>query len=294
MTREYSLEESALPALASLFSPVVINDLVESRKSRYFSEIIANSNISKNIYSETISHFFEWLHDNLIKSYRNEYVYKNAITNKILLGRHSLNTSYMLTEFRAANCKADVVILNGTSTVYEIKTDYDSLDRLDNQIAAYSSVFDLVNVVTSESQAERIDRVIAKNIGLIVLTERYTLKTIRNPISGKTQVKPSVIFDSLRKNEYLSIVREYFDFEPNVPNTQIYSECKKLFSAIPPEIVHDLMVKTLKRRDQKRFMGFLDSVPKSLKTLALGSPNDEGYANRFCEILSCKMNKIHA
>lgn len=51
---------------------------------------------------------------------RDEYVYRAAITHKILLGTHSLNTACMLNEFRVGVCKADVAILNGTATVYEI------------------------------------------------------------------------------------------------------------------------------------------------------------------------------
>lgn len=48
----------------------------------------------------------------------------NVIANKILLGKHSLNTSHMLSEFRVGYNKADVVIINGTSSVYEIKSEY--------------------------------------------------------------------------------------------------------------------------------------------------------------------------
>jgi len=72
------------------------------------------------------------------EGYRHEYVYKAALTQKIFLGRHSLQTASMLSEFRVGQCKADLVILNGTSTVYEVKSERDSLDRLERQVAAWT------------------------------------------------------------------------------------------------------------------------------------------------------------
>ena len=58
---------------------------------------------------------------------RDEYVYRAAVTHKILMGTHSLKTASMLTEFRTGSSKADLVILNGTATVYEIKSERDSI-----------------------------------------------------------------------------------------------------------------------------------------------------------------------
>ena len=169
----------------------------------------------------------------------NEYIYKNAIANKILLGKHSLNTSHMLTEFRVAKCKADVVILNGTSTVYEIKSEYDSFNRLENQINSYLKVFDHINVITSDSQITKLQTLLPENIGIMVLTNRNTIKTIRESEGNKKNINTEILFDSLRKNEYTRIVKEFYGEVPNVPNTQIYKEFKKLFCDLPVETVHD-------------------------------------------------------
>ena len=94
--------------------------------------------------------FYDTIFKRLLREYRYEYIYKNAVAKKILLGKHNLNTAFMLTEFRADDCKADTVILNGTSYVYEIKTEMDSFDRLDRQISAYRKVFDYITVISSE------------------------------------------------------------------------------------------------------------------------------------------------
>jgi hypothetical protein len=56
---------------------------------------------------------------------RDKYVYKAALTQRVLMGKHSLRTACMLSEFRVGDRKADITILNGTTTVYEIKSDRD-------------------------------------------------------------------------------------------------------------------------------------------------------------------------
>ena len=84
----------------------------------------------------------------LKKQYRNEYYYKNILFNKLLLGVHSLNTTTALTELPIADCKADFILINGKAVVYEIKTELDNFDRLENQINNYYKAFDHVAVVT--------------------------------------------------------------------------------------------------------------------------------------------------
>lgn len=146
-----------LPALGKIFSPLVMNNLAENGSSGYLTEVCSNSRIIDQIDTTiSLKQFLEDIYDILQKNYRYEYIYKNVIANKILLGKHSLNTAHMLTEFRVGKCKADVVILNGTSTVYEIKSEYDSFARLNQQIQAYLDIFDFINIITSNSQAEKL------------------------------------------------------------------------------------------------------------------------------------------
>ena len=77
----------------------------------------------------------------LIKEYRNEYIFKNTIANKIIKGRHRLSNVTYINEFRVVNSICDVAIFNGTSSAYEIKTELDNFDRLENQLADYKKGF---------------------------------------------------------------------------------------------------------------------------------------------------------
>ena len=68
--------------------------------------------------------FFDSIFYFLLKHYRNEYIYINIIVNKILLRKLFFKTSNVLIELKIGNNKADIIILTETSTVYEIKSEY--------------------------------------------------------------------------------------------------------------------------------------------------------------------------
>ncbi len=271
MNANIKINKKYLPALSRLFSPVVMDSLAINGSSDYLVEVCSNSGLLDQIEpSMPLSQFFDWIYDILFKNYRNEYIYKNVIANKILLGKHSLNTSHMLTEFRVGKCKADVVVINGTSTVYEIKSEYDSFARLANQIKAYLETFDHINVITSYSQASKLDSILPNSAGILVLTNRNSISTIRESKSNKKNTKQDILFDSLRKTEYIKVIKEYYGTVPDVPNTRIYRACKKLFCKIPTEIAHDITIKILRRRSNIKILReLIGKAPTSLSAYAM-------------------------
>ena len=261
-------------AIAKIFSRSIIDDLIRFGSSKHLIERLAFAGINhQNVSSDlTMGHLFDAIYQTLVKSYRSEYVYKNAIAQKIFLSRHSLTSSRLFAEFRVSNCKADAVILNGTSSAYEIKTEYDNLLRLPDQIVAYLSAFDHVWVVTTASIADSVLNSVPKSVGIIILTEKYTFRTIRPSVSNIASVCPSVIFDTLRKDEYISIVEEYFGPIPAIPNTQIYKFCRERFCALTPEVCHNKMVEMLKhRRNYDTIDSAFSLLPNSMKGLLLMS-----------------------
>ncbi|MBA7584056.1 hypothetical protein ES708_26008 [subsurface metagenome] len=176
----------------------------------------------------------------------------------------------MLTEFRVGKCKADAVVLNGTSTVYEIKSEFDSFARLEKQIQAYFDIFDYINVRTSASQASKLESILPETAGILVLTNRNFIATIREAKANKENTKPEILFDSLRKTEYTKVINEYYGSIPDVPNTMIYKECKKLFCEIPKIDAHDLTIKILRKRcNSKVLREFIDKAPSSLSAYAM-------------------------
>jgi hypothetical protein len=279
------------PALARLFSASVIDELALKGHSTLAVSILKETGLLGEFNQTTLLRdFFNQVYTWLFRTYRNEYIYKNAIARKILLGVHSLNTTTMLTEFRAGSCKADVIVLNGTSTVYEIKSAYDSLDRLTRQIAAYRQLFDRINVITSDSQLDKVARVTGNDIGLMVLTDRNTIRTVQEPMSLKNTVHQAVIFDSLRKNEYEQIIKEHFGAVPRMPNARMYQSCRELFCSLNQTVAHDAMVDVIKKRgDSKRLRDFVVSVPESLTAVSLSCNLSVAGQIRFLRLLNMEI-----
>jgi hypothetical protein len=201
---------------------------------------------------------------------RDEYIYRAALTEKILMGTHSLRTASMLNEFRAGPCKADLVILNGTATVYEIKSERDSLVRLANQVEHYKRVFAAVNVITSEDHVDGVLRTVPADVGIMCLSRRRTISTLREAIDQPDRVCPMTIFASLRSSEAAAILKSLGAAVPQVPNTQLHAAMRENFATFKPADLHREMVHTLKRtRNLASLSELVKQLPKSLHAAAL-------------------------
>lgn len=114
-----------LSGLSRLFSSTVFRELAAKGKSAAFPRLVYEAEIAslcvlKGRVRDAFEAAFRVLKQDGL---RDEYIYKAALTHRVLMGKHSLRTACMLSEFRVGECKADIAILNGTTTVYEIKSE---------------------------------------------------------------------------------------------------------------------------------------------------------------------------
>ena len=269
-----NLDKSEASALSRLFSAAVIRDFSRHSHSPLFARLLTSTRFGTEIPREaTVGTTFDQAFKLLSKSkLRDDYIYRNAIVEKILLGRHNLNTATLLSELRAGSCKADVVILNGTSTAYEIKSERDSLSRLRNQVENYRQVFAEVNVVVSTSHLAEVLRITPEDVGVITLSERYRLQTIRRAQNKPERVNPTMILDTLRVEEAISILSRLGRETPDVPNTKMRSKLRHIFATLEPAVVHEESVKTLKtNRSQVGLASFISSMPASVRAASLAA-----------------------
>lgn len=261
-------------ALSRLFSATVLRDLGTQARSPLFTRLLANTSLATYVSPEaTVGTVFDEAFELLSKSrFRDDYVYRTAITEKILLGRHSLNTATLLNEVRAGSCKADVVVLNGTSTAYEIKSERDSLARLRNQISNYRQVFATVNVVVSESHLSDVLKATPEDVGVITLSGRFRFQTARKAQNRPERVVPTMALEILRIDEATAILTRLGHEVPRVPNTQIRSELDRIFSSLDPAAVHEEMVRVLRvGRSQANLASFINSIPASIRAASLAA-----------------------
>jgi len=270
-----SLNTQHIAAVSRLFASSVLQELAVKGRSGQFSRLAKESSLADFLdKSASVRDVYEFAFKILKKEkFRNEYSYKAAITQKVLLGVHNLNSAAMLTEFRVGKCKADVAILNGTSTVYEIKSERDSLIRLVSQVDEYRKFFARVNVVVGQNHLVAVQNLLPEDVGVMVLNQRFKISTIREAKDNAERIEPLVVFESIRINESVKILQLLGIDVPDVPNTQMYGALKRVFSTLGSRDVHNSMITVLKStRSLKPLSDLIAKTPSSLHTAILTAP----------------------
>jgi hypothetical protein len=268
-------DAAQLPALTRLFSATVFREMAKKGRSGLFSRLIAETDLTDRCQMEaTVGDAFDAAFNILkVVGQRDEYVYRAAISHKILMGTHSLRTASMLNEFRAGTCKADLVILNGTATVYEIKSERDSLARLANQVENYKRVFAKVNVIAGETHLDSVLGSVPDDVGVMCLSKRYQITTVREAADRPERICPLTVLESLRAAEAFAILHSLGISAPQVPNTQRHASLRTLFANLNPATLHREMVRTLKNTRNLEPLGVLvRELPESLQAAALTIP----------------------
>ena len=258
-------------AILPIFRGPFLSRIARNQHVPVFEELAKyHSKYSPPKSERALNEWFQFFYDLLFEHYRSEYVYKNTIANKIYLEHESLIDSLFVSEMKSGESRADVVIINGTSSVYEIKTEYDSLDRLDKQLENYRKVFDRIHVVTTKERADHVINRVDEIIGVIYLSDDGRLECIREPKSNKSNTDPATLFSCLRQAEFCRAIKIAFNSIPDVPTAFLYRECISLFESLDSEYAHDLMVECIKiRSKRKAYTDLITSAPECLKHACL-------------------------
>lgn len=275
-----------LSALTRLFSSAVFQEMARKGRSPLFTRLMGQAGvIDRCRVGATVGDAFESAFEILrVAGLRDEYVYRAAVTKKILMGKHSLRTASMLNEFRAGACKADLVILNGTATVYEIKSERDTLARLLNQVENYKRVFATVNVIVSENHVASVAQVVPRDVGIMCLSKRYRISVVREAQDCPERICPVTVFESVRSAEAAAILKALGITVPDVPNTRLHAAMRSLFADLDPVALHREFVRILKRtRNLTPLSDLVDRLPSSLHAAALSVPVRRAAHGRLIE-----------
>ena len=237
-----------LSAMSRMFSTQVMREIGKFGRSPLLARLLRESGVSDALpVGATLADAFDLAFATLGKmGNRDDYVYRAAITHKVVLGRHSLRTATVLNEVRAGRSKADVVVLNGTSTAYEIKSERDSFRRLPQQLADYLTVFASVNVVTSPRQVDSVLRMAPEEVGVLTLSSRYRLQTVREAVDSPERISPAAVLETLRVDEALQVLAHLDVPHPDVPNTLRWGALREIFRGLEAGSVHSSVVRVLK------------------------------------------------
>ncbi|MGI3042036.1 sce7726 family protein [Shewanella algae] len=283
-------EQRDYQLLSKAFSKSVILELAKSNESKILRDIAKESSIVEELLGkDSFKEVFETLYLKLKNNYRNEYIYKNAIADKIVRGQHKLANISYVTEFRVGHSIADVAVFNGTSTAYEIKTEFDSFERLESQLNSYSLVFDRVFVMVPAHYVDRAISIVPPHVGVLELTNRYSISEKKVSISNADNICTDTVLNCLRPKEYLDIARRRFGYIPAISPKKVKQDCLSLFKELGPKEVHLEFVKVLRERELDELdRQMILSLPRSLTSVILSANMNK---KLLCKFYSCIMEK---
>lgn len=190
--KNVSISLSEAQELCALYSPLKTNQDLYS----CLASVLAGNTYTYDIKSMPR----EIYHSLLYQYYPNEAAIKAAFSNQFFLNSKKHVTIY---ELNAGSSRVDMCKINGTSTAYEIKTDFDNFNRLEKQLSDYMQLFDRVYVICSENRIEDIQKYLPDNVGIYTYrqTQRnnYRFQEIKRP-SCENMLNPAFQLQLLSKS----------------------------------------------------------------------------------------------
>lgn len=292
MISDNSYELNRMRSYSSIFSSTYFSRLIkhndfgfiDSKIEYYDSDKIGNS-------ISTYYDYIKFIYNELRKQYRNEYVYKNTFISELLIKQYGVKSTVAINEFRVGNSIADIVMFNGTSKAFEIKTELDSKQRLNTQLADYRKIFKQSYIVTHEGLMDKYLKE-DESVGLIILKE--TSRSLKMEEIRSARINYSIdsdtIIRAIRTNEYKNIIKDYFEVLPKMNSFNMFDRCKELMLEIPPEILNELFINQLKKR--KTNINIIKTFKKELRQLGLALNLDEKSYNKLLLMLNQPIKPI--
>lgn len=103
----------------------------------------------------------------------NDVQIRSSFHKKKLQKHHAASDTIVIDELglKHGKCRADIAVINGHLIGYEIKSDDDSLNRLAQQVGAYSAVFDRVTAIVGRRHLEGVKELLPHWWGIIIAIE---------------------------------------------------------------------------------------------------------------------------
>ena len=241
----------SLRVLSQIFSPANFNSVVRKNDESYTVKKIKTHFENSLQHAASKKIVLKSLYQTLQQHYKNEYVFKNILLNKVIEDHGAADVT-VLDEFKVGNSIADFVLLNGEAQIFEIKTDLDGLEKLNKQVLDYTQFADKVYVVSSEKHVNKlIELYFDSTIGIIELNERNVLREVKPAKNNSKNFNHVTIFKTLRTQEYLRIVNQFFGYVPQVPNTKIFRSCLSMIEKLDVNLFQKAAFKRLKERKLK-------------------------------------------
>ena len=265
LLRDYSTIFTRSEALSILKGNFKSVDLKIDRHHKEIPKSALNS------YSSFLKHSYRTLE----KYYQNEYVLKNSFLTNWLIKELGKSDSIIFNEFRIGASVTDLAMFNGVSKAFEIKTEFDSDQRLKGQIKNYNEVFNETYLIIPKFKLNTYKKY-KKNVGIIIFDPESRDKfELYNNAKFKEDLNPKILMQILNTKEYKRIVEKYYGALPQMNSFNQYKVCFDLIKSIPIVQLNQMYLEQIKKR---RFDRILSS--RTYKEL-----------NQICLALKLKKNE---
>ena len=245
-------------AINRVFTRNVISGLLRDGKNEIYDYVISRyvNDPENKTHGDIISDIYACLG----KEKRNEYYYTNTLLNNLLVEKHDVSNTAVLSQVHIGSSIADFIMINGEGNiyVYEVKSELDNFDRLADQLRDYYKAFNKVSVLTSERELYKVEQILSslgdmgQAVGICILSPNDTIshEYSRIPEDFTNYLDYNCIFKLLRKREYENVLKIQFGEIPQVEPVFHFKECFEKFKQIPIDAAQDLTFKELKKRNK--------------------------------------------
>ncbi len=130
----------------------------------------------------------------------------------------------------SGKARADLVAINGHITAYEIKSDFDSLTRLNSQIEEYDLNFEKNFIVVGEKFSSKIQKIVPNHWGIVVVSGKNYEK-INIHFLRQAKLNPNISFSNflglLTSNQLKYIAKESSILTDKFSKTEIQKMFKQ-------------------------------------------------------------------
>jgi hypothetical protein len=276
---KHQIDPSYNYAIAQLFRPSLLQKLNNPSDEQHIQALLKSCKLYPEDTEWELIKALEISYRYLKQNYRCEYIYKNEIANQLLLKHHNDNSATLLKEVTSDRSIADVVIINGSTVAYEIKTELDSFDRLDTQINSYKFLYDNIYVVTHPSAVKLTLSKTEGSVGIMVLNNSGILETIRKAAENVHLFDPAKAFITLRQSELVTAYQKYVGELPTMGTALIHSFCHEWFLSLEKMDAHAVFAESLKSRKPSSLQfELIQQCSPALKMLFLGKV----FSKKYC------------
>lgn len=272
---------------SSAFSRSAFIDVLKFNDYSHFNWLVSKYDILR---CATYSDLLKKSYSVISKYYRCEYVYKNELI-KLLLKKYGTRNSVYFNEFRVGNSIADMVMFNGESKAFEIKTEYDTPRRLDKQMDDYKRFFDKCYIIVPESKVDEYRDIVESTTGIIAMSHKngsIILKEVRHAEQNE-RFDFEALMSCLRTEEYKNIVLSLGESLEGVAGYDMYKYCYRVISKENPNKLRELFLREIKKR--KNNTALLRKYPMSIRQMMLSLNLPQDKANKLLEQLNININQ---